>query len=266
MNRLALPIVLILTTLLSGCARLAYLPNGKHHVYTDSNQRMTSRSRSSIGNHTYDPKTRPYTVMGRTYYPLRSASGYDERGVASWYGRDFHGKATASGDLYDMNALTAAHKTLPLGTIVRVTNLHNGRSIDLLVNDRGPFVNGRLIDLSYAAARRLGSATRGLAQVRVQAIGSRSERVKLASPRLTRTSTRSANYYIQVGTFSMRDNALKVLSHLKHRGYQNSRIEIRRNGSATLHVVKAGSFEALPSAKRALWKLRPQFPSSFIVS
>jgi len=108
----------------------------------------------------------PYEIGGRTYTP-RVDYDYDRTGIASWYGRKFHGKATANGEIFDMHALTAAHKTLPLPSLVRVTNLENGRSAVLRVNDRGPFVGDRLIDLSHAAARRLGFADQGLARVRV---------------------------------------------------------------------------------------------------
>lgn len=109
----------------------------------------------------------PYKVAGVWYYP-REQPDYDETGLASWYGQDFHGKPTANGEIYDMNALTAAHKTLPMPVNVRVTNLENGRSIVLKVNDRGPFVNGRIIDVSRRGAQLLGFGGAGTAPVRVQ--------------------------------------------------------------------------------------------------
>ncbi len=114
--------------------------------------------------------TKPYTVRGQKYYPLQTADGYDEEGVASWYGPGFHGKLTANGETYNQNALTAAHKLLPLGTTVRVTNLENGKSLVLRINDRGPFVHDRIIDLSKRAAQRLDMYNQGIAKVRVQAI------------------------------------------------------------------------------------------------
>ncbi|ROR34685.1 septal ring lytic transglycosylase RlpA family protein [Inmirania thermothiophila] len=111
-----------------------------------------------------------YVVEGRRYHVLASAEGYRERGIASWYGRKFHGRRTASGEPYDMYAMTAAHRTLPLPTYVRVTNLENGRSVVVRVNDRGPFRRNRIIDLSYAAALRLGFADKGTALVEVEAL------------------------------------------------------------------------------------------------
>ncbi len=111
-----------------------------------------------------------YEVFGVRYRVLDSAEGYDETGVASWYGEEFHGRSTSSGEPYDMNAMTAAHRTLPLPTYVEVTNLENGRVIVVRVNDRGPFHGDRLIDLSYAAARELEIVANGTARVRVRAL------------------------------------------------------------------------------------------------
>jgi len=112
---------------------------------------------------------KPYQVAGIWYEP-REDPNYDETGIASWYGDPFHGRATANGEVYDMNALTAAHKTLPLPSTVRVTNLENGRTILLTVNDRGPFVNGRIIDVSRRGAQLLGFYAGGTAKVRVQVV------------------------------------------------------------------------------------------------
>ena len=106
-----------------------------------------------------------YVVSGRRYRVKETSEGYREQGVASWYGWDFHGRKTSSGPLYNMFDLTAAHKSLPIPTYVRVTNLENGRNVVVKVNDRGPFVGRRLIDLSYAAADRLGMLSQGTAQV-----------------------------------------------------------------------------------------------------
>ena len=112
----------------------------------------------------------PYKIDGKWYYP-RFVTEYEATGVASWYGTPYHGRLTANGEIYDMEALTAAHPTLPLPSVVEVTNLENGRSLILRVNDRGPFVKNRLIDLSLAAARELGFEDKGLAKVRVRYLG-----------------------------------------------------------------------------------------------
>lgn len=115
-----------------------------------------------------NPET--YVIDGVTYRVLDTSAGYREEGVASWYGQDFHGRRTSSGDVYDMYQMSAAHKSLPLPTYVRVVNLENGRSVVLRVNDRGPFVDDRIIDLSFAAATRLGIVAQGTARVEVVAL------------------------------------------------------------------------------------------------
>ncbi len=122
----------------------------------------------------------PYQIGGRWYTP-REDLGYDRTGTASWYGADFHGRRTANGETYDMNAMTAAHTTLPLPTIVRVTNLDNGRSVVVRVNDRGPFVDDRIIDMSRAGARALEFENRGLARVRVTVLREATLQIKRAA-------------------------------------------------------------------------------------
>ncbi|WP_120994174.1 septal ring lytic transglycosylase RlpA family protein [Stutzerimonas urumqiensis] len=119
----------------------------------------------------YGPvKANPYTVLGKTYYPINDATRYSEIGTASWYGTKFHGQATANGEEYDLYGMSAAHKTLPLPSYVKVTNLENGKAVVLRVNDRGPFYSDRVIDLSFAAAKKLGYAERGTARVKVEGI------------------------------------------------------------------------------------------------
>ncbi|AYC34423.1 septal ring lytic transglycosylase RlpA family protein [Pseudomonas cavernae] len=115
-------------------------------------------------------KANAYTVLGQTYYPLNDARSYKAVGTASWYGTKFHGQATANGEKYDLYGMSAAHKTLPLPSYVRVTNLDNGKSVILRVNDRGPFYSDRIIDLSFAAAKKLGYAEVGTARVKVEGI------------------------------------------------------------------------------------------------
>lgn len=116
---------------------------------------------------------KPYTIKGKTYYPLASARNFSETGLASWYGKPFHGRKTANGETYNMYAMTAAHTILPLNTTVRVTHLRSGKSVVVRINDRGPFVSGRVIDLSLAAARKLNMEKSGVTRVRVEAIDTR---------------------------------------------------------------------------------------------
>ena len=124
---------------------------------------------------------RPYTVRGVTYYPTVVRVGEKFRGIASWYGRDFHGRRTSNGEIYNMYAHTAAHKTLPMNTMVRVTNLRNGRSTVVRINDRGPFVGSRIIDLSYAAAKDIGVVGPGTAPVEIEVLGFDSHIAKKAA-------------------------------------------------------------------------------------
>lgn len=142
----------------------------------------------------------PYKVNGKTYHIMASAEGYREEGIASWYGVKFHGHTTSNGEVFDMNKISAAHKTLPLPTWVRVTNLDNGKSIDVRVNDRGPFHGGRIIDLSYAAAVKLGYQDKGTARVRVEAISG--------------AALDTHSYYVQVGAFSQKDSATGLKKRL----------------------------------------------------
>ncbi len=137
-------------------------------------------------------KTAPYTVRGQKYYPLKTAEGFVEEGIASWYGPGFHGKLTANGETYNQNAMTAAHKLLPLGTRVKVTNLENGKSVVLNVNDRGPFLHDRVIDVSKRAAQRLDMYDQGTARVRIVAIGSYYDNSKFKVTPATAAATAAA--------------------------------------------------------------------------
>lgn len=208
----------------------------------------------------YDPKTRPYTVMGKTYYPLKSARGYDEVGMASWYGKDFHGRKTASGHVYNMHGVSAAHKTLPLGTKVRVTNIANNRSVVLTINDRGPFVHGRILDLSYGAAKRLGTVEQGVARVRISAVGSQpASRTVEAKPIMKR-------FHVRVGAFAVQDNAVRVHRKLVAAGYGDASITTISRDGQILHIVQAGSFTTRDKAEEVLLRLKNEFPTSYIIS
>lgn len=196
---------------------------------------------------------RPYTINGQTYRPLRSAHGYVEQGIASWYGSDFHGKATANGERYDMHAMTAAHRTLPMHTKVMVTNLRNGRQATLRINDRGPFVKNRILDLSYAGAKRLGVVGPGTAPVRIQAVGTSPQQVR-------------GRFYIQTGSFRERRNAENQLQKLRNRGYENSRIVQATVHGARVWRVQAGIFPELEVARSHRDKLEGIGSSCFILA
>lgn len=153
----------------------------------------------------------PYTVLGKTYHLLADESAYKERGKASWYGKKFHGRRTSNGEIYDMYAMTAAHKTLPIPSYVRVTNLNTGKTAVVRVNDRGPFHSGRIIDLSYAAAQRLGilNAGTGLVEVEIVVPNETASAPLQAKPlnNIVPGSKLPPNTYLQIGAFSSEASA-----------------------------------------------------------
>lgn len=250
-----------LIILLAGLALLALGGCGKYSPFPQHIYSTPPTTKSGTTKRTSSPKTKPYTVMGKTYYPLKSAQGYDEVGKASWYGKDFHGNKTANGEVYNMYGVTAAHKTLPLGTQVRVTNLENDRSVVLRINDRGPFVQGRILDLSYGAAKKLGTVEAGVAKVRIAAIGS--------GP-VTRTASKTTKglkyYHVRVGAFAVRDNAEQVHRQLLAQGYTNANIATISRDGRVLHIVQAGSFTTRDKAEQVLDGLKDSFPTSYIIS
>jgi rare lipoprotein A len=205
-----------------------------------------------------------YEVFGETYYTRNDSVDYRERGVASWYGKDFHGRSTANGETYDMHALTAAHKTLPIPTWVEVTNLANGRRVIVKINDRGPFVAGRIIDLSYAAASELEMVRAGTADVEVRALGvpvgtplpgtqvaSAREVEPRARPSFSLISEAAAadldsmyesepQVFAQVGAFSNRENADRLVGRLRAGGHSNAFVVSESAGGGALHRVRIG--------------------------
>ncbi|NVJ99082.1 MAG: septal ring lytic transglycosylase RlpA family protein [Alphaproteobacteria bacterium] len=180
----------------------------------------------------------PYKVAGVWYYPEEQPQ-YDEVGYASWYGKDFHGKKTANGEIYNMNSLTAAHKTLPLPTFVKVTNLENGRTIILRVNDRGPFVKGRIIDISRRGAQLLGFDKQGVTKVRVQAVD---DNGRVPNPPPTQTAkSQKGEHFIQVGAYSQRENAEIQVRKLLGNGHK-ANVERMASNGRTLWRVRLGPF------------------------
>lgn len=198
MNRLAF-LIILLALLLAACAG----DKKKEAGDGPSSRQMTAAEvkdavpknepLARYGNHS------PYTVLGKTYTVLPSSKGYHERGMASWYGSKFHGRRTSSGEVYDMHLATAAHKSLPLPTYAEVTNLDNGRKMIVKINDRGPFHEGRIIDLSYAAAIKLGVDKTGTARIDVRAIDVKTRK---------RSSVKvSDGTFLQVGAYGKREAA-----------------------------------------------------------
>ena len=249
--RARLPLLAVGLFALSAC--------GGNKVKGDGPPSGSSRIPDMSGEVTPRPEARSrygngpvYEVLGKRYTVMPSSSGYQERGVASWYGKKFHGNLTSNREPYDMYAMTAAHKTLPLPTYVRVRNLRNDKSIIVRVNDRGPFVSNRIIDLSYAAAIKLDMIKDGTSLVEVTAISFDQP----AGDRPTRTSTPPAappahtgvpqpapadhQVYVQVGAFGDRSNAERRLGALSLAGIKDAFIHEERAADRVLYRVRIG--------------------------
>lgn len=208
---------------------------------------------------------KPYEVDGQRYQPLREHHGFRQNGIASWYGKKFHGRKTSNGEIYNMYAMTAAHKTLPLGVSVRVTHIQNGRSFVVRVNDRGPFVAGRIIDLSYAAAQQLGIVETGTARVRIEALGYQQTtqgKVSYRSP----ISYDSGSFAVQVGAFSVSENAYRLASRMRSR-YGKSEVQTTIVNGHKLYRVRVGNFLSLAKAENAALNFASGgFAGSFVVA
>lgn len=229
---------------------------------------------------------KPYKIFGKTYYPKEDYS-YSEVGIASWYGKDFHNRKTANGERYDMNTLTAAHRTLPLPSIVKVTNLENGRSLVLRVNDRGPYAKNRIIDISKRGAQLLGYQTQGTAKVRVELLEKESKELKAAllgqkvediqyvkakptpeiaenktlviynadtASKMTRSHVADNNYFVQAGAFSQKSSASGLKGKLSRFG--NTNIATATVDGRTFYRVRIGPFSFKEEADVTLAKVR----------
>lgn len=197
-----------------------------------------------------------YEVMGRRYYVMDDAAGYRERGIASWYGTKFHGRLTSSGEPYDMYAMTAAHKSLPLPSYVRVTHVGNGRSVVVRVNDRGPFVGDRIIDLSYAAAVRLGMHVEGTALVDVELVGPGATTAAAGAAPATTATAVTGPVWLQVGAFSDADNAARLESRLVEHGIGGVVTLQERRRLQTIYRVRIGPLAGVDEIEGMLARVR----------
>jgi rare lipoprotein A len=225
--RPSIVIVLLIFFLLTACGP-------KHRIIIEERRMPPPEEKEVITKETKEEKPAPPEKIEK-----RESRGV-QYGIASWYGSDFHGRPTSSGEIYDMYQLTCAHNTLPLGTMVMVTNVENGGSLELKVNDRGPFVKGRIIDLSYAAAKILGMWEKGTAFVKVEVIGPMIEQVQ--------------RFTLQVGSFIDENNAQKLAEQLR-KSFENVYVTTVETLTQKYHRVRVGQFENRESALSTAEKL-----------
>jgi rare lipoprotein A len=210
-----------------------------------------------------------YSIAGKRYYPIRSSAGFVQRGFASWYGGKFHGRLTSNGERYNMYGRTAAHKTLPFDTYVRVTNLNNGRKTLVRINDRGPFVHGRIIDLTYTAAHELDMLEDGVVEVKIEALGYAHRKRKAG--KWVQVYEKPATYTegdftIQVGAFAVRENALRLHASLS-RKYRETSVMVFDRGDERFYRVRVGRYSRLDHAEAGAKRLQQQgFPNAFAVA
>jgi len=209
-----------------------------------------SEPRSRYGNKS------PYNVLGQTYTVLPTAAGYDERGIASYYGSKFHGYMTSDFEKYDMYAFSAASKVLPLPSYARVTNLENGKSVIVRINDRGPFAENRIIDLSYAAAVRIGIWPKGTGLVEVQGIDPARENAEPPLPiTVTAQKVGTPRLYLQVGAFGDPANAERLATRLRDQDVGAVRVVDAQIGGRTLKRVQIGPLADVDAADRVTEKI-----------
>jgi rare lipoprotein A len=189
-----------------------------------------------------------YEVYGKQYQPIDSASGFRQQGVASWYGEQFHEKKTANGEIYNMYAMTAAHKTLPFGTMVEVINVENKKTTIVRINDRGPFCRGRIIDLSHSAAKRIDMIKNGTAAVEITALGTDDEVLTEADKTDPDNVYFTGDFTIQAGSFGDPDNAEKLKISLEKIAENVHVIPVEKNNQ-TFYRVRVGRFNSLKQAQ-----------------
>jgi len=278
--RRAIPVLLLSLLVLQGCSLLrrgpettpkppAGVPKPPRDLASIPDAVPRAEPRSRYGN----PET--YEVFGKKYRVMKSARGHVERGLASWYGPGFHAERTSSGEPYNMYSMTAAHKTLPIPSYVRVTHLGNGRSVVVRVNDRGPFVGNRIIDLSYTAAYKLGMIGSGTAPVEIRVLqpgDSSSARTTAAAPPAAPAATPAStptsapsldtpslgisSRFLQTGSFGSRTNAEAMTRRLAQSGIRNAVIREARIGERVVYRVQVGPLDNAVEADDMIERLR----------
>jgi rare lipoprotein A len=215
------------------------------------------------------PTQRPYAIDGKTYYPIPSAYGYEEKGVASWYGPQFHGKKTSNGEIYNMNGMTAAHKILPMNTHILVKNLDCGKEIVLRVNDRGPFVRDRIIDLSFGAAKALGVDGPGTARVQVVALGE-AEHTTVGGQVQERfvpyQNFNEGEFFVQIGAFSNKENADRLQKAMVGLGKKAVSQVYDQGDGSRYYRVQVWAGRTLDEAMKAEQGWEGRYPGAFVIA
>jgi rare lipoprotein A len=202
---------------------------------------------------------KPYIIKGVTYYPLATVSSdYEETGIASWYGKDFHNRKTASGEKFDMYAFTAAHRTLPMPTYISVVNLENNKSVVVKVNDRGPFSKGRILDLSYAAAQKLGMVDSGTAKVRITILSESSERLRTENRDI---DINKGAFGVQLASFSVQNNAKDLAAKIK-----NSQISEVTVSGKKYYRVQVFGYSNKQEAETAAKRFEKDYEGAFVIA
>lgn len=267
MNKSNYLLVLLVLVLLSGCSTRGtkvYSNYKEPKNYSDQASEHSSKMDKKTYSH---PTMKPYTIRGITYYPEVVNVGDEFSGVASWYGPDFHGKLTSNGETYNMHDMTAAHKTLPMNTIVKVTNESNGLTTVVRINDRGPFVDSRIIDLSNSAAHKVQMVDKGTAPVSIEILGFESKgKTSISDIKDLKTipqENQQADYAIQIGSFSSFEGAIKIQE--KHNGRDGYKTIIKDidNGESRIFKVWLSGFKSEKEARD--YKSSSIFQNAFVV-
>jgi rare lipoprotein A len=211
--------------------------------------------------------SRPYVAFDKKYIPMKKIIPFEEEGYASWYGKRYHGRKTSIGETYDMYQMTGAHKTLPLPCYIKVTNLKNKRSVIIRVNDRGPFVDQRIVDLSYAAAHRLDIIKNGSELVKIEMVNPSLAKKNLVEPLQDASASDSIkSFYIQAGAFSSEENASYLINKLSKIKFKKS-LNIKKLNKNSLHLVAIGPYASKEIAEEALIDITKKIQlNSFIIS
>ena len=253
--------------ILSGCSTRGTKVYSSYKSASSSDY-DSSNSSPKMDKKTYShPTMRPYTIRGVKYYPTVVNVGDKFSGIASWYGPDFHGKLTSNGETYNMHDMTAAHKTLPMNTVLKVTNNSNGLTTIVRINDRGPFVGTRIIDLSNAAAHKISMVAKGTAPVTIEVLGFQTKGKKTISKKKNLQKipqeTQLANYAIQIGSFINFNGAIAIQEKYDGQdGYKTLIKDIEVDGTRVFKVWLSG-FKSEQEARD--YKISSQFHNSFIV-